>query len=1259
MGDERTGAGSWVRGLFRRGEEPRAEFPGTTARSDPRQALETVESLLGEAVCRVGEVPRGPSSGVNAFGRRVEWMAAHDSASVVGTAAGLTASGRRAAAFLGAGDLTAACPGIRSAARRCLPLVVHAVLDAGQDHADGHALADAGAFVWFAADAQEAIDLTLLARRIAERSLVPGVVICDAAVGELEVGMPEAALVRSFVGEANDTITAPTPAQALVFGERRRRLPRWFDPARPVAHGVLPTGAGRTASAAGRHAFFARHLPSIANESIEELARLTGRSRDLVRRHRIDGATFAVVAVGATVAQAETVADRMRASGAGKVGVLGISWLRPFPADALREALSGTRVVTVLERCDAAAEVPPLMRDVRAALGPDVPRVLSALHTEPTDDQLEAVVRNMQAGRAARPVLRLGVTSPASGSAYPKREALLQRIQRDYPDLRSSAADHPERAQRVEGVRHPEADPPLAVRRFAHHDSTHDNVARFWGEFTQPCTEGGEEPSVPDPYLSIGTVPAWTSTFHDAPPYRDELPRIDAGACTGCGRCWTFCPHSVIAPLAIGTQPLLEALAKENGKDEVAAKLYRVLRQLGQRINGLLATSPRVTVEASVMNEAFDWLVDQMKVSEEELPAFDRAFRAIADGTAALPLSVTEPFFRDVERETKGGGELLMLAIDARACTGCGICAAACPDDALRMAPRSEEVVAATQEVFRSWERLPDTPGPTIARTGKDERVGPLASILMSRHCAASLPGGDAAEPGSGDRLAVRQLAAVVEFEMQRRMVGRVETLDKLARRLREKIGNEMAGAVAIEDLSHLDRALKDVPHRRVSVAEILEQVGSTGEDTDLDVAYVHRLVRAALEIERLRHEIAQGPHGSGRARFGVVISGESAASWAARFPRNPFGVPVSVELAGDGLDVAVGLARGLLAECTDEARRIRTAELLLEAPPDLPARERELRHLSPGDLTEDERAPCPPVLAICGADAFGACDVAGFSRLLASGLPVKLILLDGRDLVLPLLDASLLALTQHRASVLATSIAQPEHLHRGMAGALDWPGASLIHVHAPSPGRHGFDPRETVERARLAVVSRVHPLLRCDPGGTVPDLEGNPAPDRPWAGSAAGQEQTPADWAAGESRFEPDFFPVEDPAGVPLIAWLSKSPDERGASKPTVPGPNGGRLAVGDSLAAAVVEARDRWLRLQQAAGLIGPAAEEARARATTELRAAHEEEVEALRAEYERKLEEVDKRQLATQAARLRARLLRLAGFGSRGAERRRDSS
>jgi pyruvate-ferredoxin/flavodoxin oxidoreductase len=247
-----------------------------------------------------------------------------------------------------------------------------------------------------------------------------------------------------------------------------------------------------------------------------------------------------------------------------------------------------------------------------------------------------------------------------------------------------------------------------------------------------------------------------------------------------------------------------------------------------------------------------------------------------------------------------------------------------------------------------------------------------------------------------------------------------------------------------------------------------------------------------------------------------------------------------------------------------------------------------------------------------------------------------------------------LLALAHRQAFVLSTSVAHPAHLFDGVTAALNFAGPALIRIHAPSPGRHGFADEETVERARLAVESRVNPLLLYDPSaegvfGRRMSLEGNSGIEQAWADGAGGGPLTPAHWAAGEARFNECF---SHPAGgqtVSIDEYLKISSDERGSATPTVPGPNGTSLAVGEILLAAVRERLERWATLQELSGAVTPFTEAIREQLDREQREAHQSELASLKAEYEAKLAEVQRSQTAMQAARLRDRLLQLAGFGA----------
>ena len=80
---------------------------------------------------------------------------------------------------------------------RRAPLVVHVVARAwtthgaasGSGHEAWHVIADTGAVLLFARSVQEAVDLTLVARRVAEEALVPVVVAVDADLVRAQRGL--------------------------------------------------------------------------------------------------------------------------------------------------------------------------------------------------------------------------------------------------------------------------------------------------------------------------------------------------------------------------------------------------------------------------------------------------------------------------------------------------------------------------------------------------------------------------------------------------------------------------------------------------------------------------------------------------------------------------------------------------------------------------------------------------------------------------------------------------------------------------------------------------------------------------------------------------------------------------------------------------------------------------------------------------------------------------------------------------------------
>ena len=169
-------------------------------------------------------------SASNVFGRRVVTTEVNRVAEGIAAGAGMAMSGLRSAVFLPGDHLSEGYSQLESIANRHVPLVVHAAFregfGAGSSHAGYHGASDLGLFQVMPHSVQQALDLTLLARWVAERSLIPGMVALDRRLVE-HAAFPTPEAIREFLGLPDDEIPSPNPAQLLLFGGRRRAIPAW------------------------------------------------------------------------------------------------------------------------------------------------------------------------------------------------------------------------------------------------------------------------------------------------------------------------------------------------------------------------------------------------------------------------------------------------------------------------------------------------------------------------------------------------------------------------------------------------------------------------------------------------------------------------------------------------------------------------------------------------------------------------------------------------------------------------------------------------------------------------------------------------------------------------------------------------------------------------------------------------------------------------------------------------------------------------
>ncbi|HJW12470.1 MAG TPA: transketolase C-terminal domain-containing protein [Albitalea sp.] len=272
-------------------------------------------------------------------------------------AIGASAAGARSYTATASQGLLFMCEAVYNASGLGLPIVmtvanraIGAPINIWNDHSDSMSQRDCGWIQLFAETNQEALDLHIQAFKLAEEMSLPVMVCMDGFI----------------LTHAYERVDMPTQAQVDAFlppYEPRQVL----DPAEPVTIGAM---VGPEAFSEVRYLAHARQMralariPQIAADFKAAFGRASG---GLVSAYRTEGADTIVVALGSVLGTIKDVVDEMRSEGLA-IGVLGITSFRPFPLQAVREALQHAQRVVVLEKSLAVGLGGIVANDVRAAL---------------------------------------------------------------------------------------------------------------------------------------------------------------------------------------------------------------------------------------------------------------------------------------------------------------------------------------------------------------------------------------------------------------------------------------------------------------------------------------------------------------------------------------------------------------------------------------------------------------------------------------------------------------------------------------------------------------------------------------------------------------------------------------------------------------------------------------------------------------------------------------------------------------------------
>lgn len=717
------------------------------------------------------------------------------------------------------------------------------------------------------------------------------------------------------------------------------------------------------------------------------------------------------------------------------------------------------------------------------------------------------------------------------------------------------------------------------------------DTAYFDLTVASPFRDGtiGEAPVLPGAGMFI---PAATAAGKDKGLFRRTVPQFDASLCTGCMECTLVCPDAAI-PNAVhelhtllGTGITVLEDVPEAGKQAMREFVVPIAEQV------------REAYRRDKQAGDFAALVAQaVAVATPDQASLRRHFAKLVTLLGVMPVARTRPFFDAMEAEVPGSGGLYSVTIDPWKCTGCLECVDVCGPHALLGAEQTEPIEDALSEAFALFQAMPNTP--TRFTADATEVDGDTKRIFLDRSSYYAVTGGHGGCRGCGEVTGTRAFVGVSDAVAQRRRERHTHELEALVERLQAK------------------RATLTDPARRARVDGVLAQL-----DRDL-----------------FRYE--GGPTGAGPSGTVMVNSTGCSSVYASTMPFNPFTDPWVNSLFQDAQPVAKGVFEGIATRLVDEVRALRTAALELDDAYDPASHDAPLAHLVWQDLNPDELSLMPNVVTIGGDGATYDIGFGAMSRILSSGTPITIVVLDtggysntggqastasfaGQDADLARVgsaghgkrearkELALLSTFHGDTFVAATTTALQAHYLRAIMTSLGYAGgASVLDVYAACQTENGLPDQAASMRARMAVESRMNPVFTHDPRTVTSlhdwlDLDGNPDLAAPWTtfnltyvdadGKTAllTQPLTPADFAVGEGRFKKQFARLkadEEAVAVPISEYLDLGPADRESHVPFVWQVDAAGALYKMRCSAAIVdlveERQLNWQRLQYLAGV------------------------------------------------------------------------
>ncbi len=786
---------------------------------------------------------------------------------------------------------------------------------------------------------------------------------------------------------------------------------------------------------------------------------------------------------------------------------------------------------------------------------------------------------------------------------------------------------------------HTELPLPVMMNNIPQSKSKLSDIHRFWEQTGNFYARGMGNDNITDPFIGLSVMPAASAVFRDMTGIRFEHPEWVPNNCTACGNCYTVCPDTAIPGLVNELSEVLDTIVKRVKK--VHGKVQELPRAV-RKLEGEVRTRFNASKNGATVNNIIKDVIEQF-IGEGKDETLVNELNWFKEELGDFQFALTRPYYDLHEKKAPNSGGLLSITVNPTTCKGCMECVAVCDDDALRPVIQTDGSIATLRKNWDMWMDLPSTPDKYSRVDDLEEKIGALETILLNKDAYLNFTSGDGACLGCSEKTVIHLFVATIESLMQPRIKKHVAHLEELIQKLEKHIQDKLIGTVNISDTDALSKILEESHDSDLTISGITSKLEKAKGSQPIDQAWLEDVTRLLAQLKRLKWKYTEGTTGNGRSSMGMTNATGCTSVWGSTYPFNPYPFPWANHLFQDSTSMAMGIFEGHMAKMADGFKAIRKAELELSGKYRPSEHDDFFTYFNWNQFTDEEWLLCPPVVALGGDGAMYDIGLQNLSRMMASGKPIKVIIVDTQvysntggqactsgfigqvsDMAQygkvwkgkpePRKEIGLIAMAHRNTYVMQGTLANTSHMIEGFIDGLMTRRPAVFNLYTTCQPEHGVADDLGVNQAKLAVESRAYPVFKYNPDEGIKakeafDLSGNPAINDLWPTYQLryvenGIEKTMdvpmtfADFAITEARFRKHFrkSPREtwNDNMIQLSEFLEMDLDDREGKFPYIWAVDNKqrltRVLVAKPIVESCEERRDFWIMLRDIAGTEKP---------------------------------------------------------------------